>query len=67
MESPSSGPNTLDITTIDDLCTQLESLTINEREKAIHHLHIAQGEAYSQIVWSAWRKKSDAEGIYLSI
>ena len=52
---------------IDDLCTQLENLTINEREEVINHLHITQGEPYSQLVQSAWRKRNDAEGIYLSI
>ena len=52
---------------IDDLCTRLESLTLNEREGVINHLCIAQGEPYSQLVWSTWRKKSDTEGIYLSI
>ena len=28
---------------------------------------VTQGEPYSQLVQSAWRRKSDAEGIYLSI
>ena len=69
MENPCSSPNSPDTTepTINDLCTQLESLTINEREEVINHLCITQGEAYSQLVWSAWRRKSNAEGIYLSI
>ena len=67
MESPSSGPKAPDTTTIDNLCTQLESLTINEREEVINHLCITQGEAYSQLVQSAWRRRSNAEGIYLSI
>ena len=35
---------------IDNLCTQLESLTLNEREEVINCLHIAQGETYSQLV-----------------
>ena len=52
---------------INDLCTQLESLMINEREEVINCLCIAWGEPYSQLVQSAWRRKSDAEGIYLSI
>ena len=52
---------------IDGLCTQLESLTLNEREEVINHLCIAWGEPYSQLVQSAWRRKSDVEGIYLSI
>ena len=64
-----ANPNTIETTTpsIDDLCTQLESLTLNEREEVINHLCTAQGESYSQLVRSAWRKRSDAEGIYLSI
>ena len=55
------------IPTIDDLCTQLEGLTINEQKEVIQCLHIAQGESYSQLVQSAWRWRSDVEGIYLSI
>ena len=69
MENPSSSPSSLDTIepTINDLCTWLEGLMINEREEVINCLCIAQGEAYSQLVWSAWRRKSNAEGIYLSI
>ena len=67
MDRPSSS--IIDITTpsINDLCTQLESLMLNEREEVINHLCIAQGEPYSQLFWSAWRRKNEAEGIYLSI
>ena len=63
------NPIITDTTTpsIDNLCTQLESLTLNEREDMINCLCIAQGETYSQLVQSAWRKRSNAEGIYLSI
>ena len=63
------SPSIVDTTmpSIDDLCTQLEGLTLNEREEVINCLYITQGEPYSQLVWSAWRRKSDAEGIYLSI
>ena len=63
------SPTIVDNTTpsIDDLCTQLENLMINEREEVINHLCIAQGETYSQLVWLAWRKRSNTEGIYLSI
>ena len=65
----SMNPGTTDTTIpmIDDLCIQLEGLTINEQEEVIRCLCIAQGESYSQLVQSAWRRKSDAEGIYLSI
>ena len=64
-----TNPNVGEATTssINDLCTQLEGLMLNEREEVINHLCIAQGEPYSQLVQSTWRKKSDAEGIYLSI
>ena len=63
------SPSIVDTTTpsINDLCTQLESLTINEREEVINCLCIAWGEPFSQLVQSAWRRKSNAEGIYLSI
>ena len=62
-----TNPGAVETTMIDNLCTQLEGLTLNEREDMINHLHIAQGEPYSQLVQSAWRKRSNAEGIYLSI
>ena len=52
---------------INDLCTQLESLMLDEREEKINCLCIAQGESYSQLFQLAWRRRSDAEGIYLSI
>ena len=63
------NPLIVDTTTplIDDLCTQLDSLMLDEREEVINCLCIAQGEPYSQLVWSAWRKRSNVEGIYLSI
>ena len=69
VQTHGTNPSTVEATmpSIDDLCTQLESLTLNEREEVINCLCIAQGEPYSQLVRSAWRKKSDAEGIYLSI
>ena len=67
IESPSPNASDTIAPMIDDLCTQLESLTINEREEVINCLCITQGESYSQLVWSAWRRKNDAEGIYLSI
>ena len=59
----------MDTTTpsIDYLCTQLESLMLDEWEEVINCLHVAWGEPYSQLVWSAWKRKSNAEGIYLSI
>ena len=65
----SLSPSTTDTTmpSIDDLYTQLKSLMLNEREEVINCLHIIRGELYSQLVWSAWRRKSDVEGIYLSI
>ena len=46
------NPIIIDTTTplIDDLCTQLESLMLNEREEVINHLCIAQGESYSPLV-----------------
>ena len=67
MDRPSSSITNTTTPSIDDLCTQLESLMLNEREKVINHLHITQGEPYSQLVWSAWRRKNDEGGIYLSI
>ena len=59
----------IDTTTpsIDDLCTQMDSLTIKEREEVINCLCTAWGESCSQLVWSAWRKRNNTEGIYLSI
>ena len=68
-QTGSMNPSITDTTTptINNLCTQLEGLTINEREEVINHLHVTQGESYSQLVQSAWRRRSDAEGIYLSI
>ena len=65
MNSPS--PSIIDTTapSINDFCTQLESLMLNEREEVINCLCIAQGEPYSQLVQSAWRRKSDVGGIYL--
>ena len=66
-----NNPNTstTDATTppIDDLYTQLENLMLDEWEEMINCLCITWGEPYSQLVWSAWRRKSDAEGLYLSI
>ena len=37
------NPSTVEATmpSIDNLCTQLEGLTLNEREEVINHLHIA--------------------------
>ena len=67
MDSPSPSIIDTAVPSIDDLCTQLENLTLNEQEEVINHLHVAQGESYSQLVQLAWRKKNDAEGIYLSI
>ena len=69
MQTNSLSPSIVDNTmpSIDNLCTQLESLMLDEREEVINCLHIAWGELYSQLVRSAWRKKSDVEGIYLSI
>ena len=63
------NPNTIETTMplINNLCTQLESLSLNEREEVINCLCIAWGESYSQLVQLAWRKRSNAEGIYLSI
>ena len=63
------NPSTVEATmpSIYDLCTRLEGLTLNEREEVINCLCIAWGEPYSQLVQSAWRKRSDAEGTYLSI
>ena len=65
----SLSPSIVDITmpSINNLCTQLESLMLDEREEVINHLCIAQGELYSQLFQSAWRRKNNAEGIYLSI
>ena len=67
MNSPSPSIKDTTMSSINDLCTQLESLMLNEREEVINHLCVTQGESYSQLVWSAWRRKSDMEGIYLSI
>ena len=67
MNKPNSSIIDTAMPSIDDLCTQLESLMLDEREEVINHLHIAQGEPYSQLVQSTWRRKSDAEGIYFSI
>ena len=63
------NPIVIDTTmpSIKDLYTQLKSLMLNEREEVINHLCIAWGETYSQLVQSAWRKRNNAEGIYLSI
>ena len=66
MDRPSSSITNTTTPSTNDLCTQLESLMLNEREEVINCLHITQGEPYSQLVQSAWRRKSDAEGIYLS-
>ena len=69
IQTESLSPSITDtiMPTINDLCTQLEGLTLNEWEEVINCLRIAWGESYSQLVQSAWRKKSNAEGIYLSI
>ena len=52
----SLSPSILDTTvpSINDLCTQLESLMLDERDEVINHLCITQGEPYSQLVQSAW-------------
>ena len=57
MNSPS--PSIVDTTapSIDNLCTQIESLMLDEREKVINCLHLAQKEPYSQLVWSTWQRK----------
>src|SRR5580692_3641782 len=52
---------------LDDLCIQLDKLSIEDREEAINHLRATRGESYGCLIRSAWRKKSDTEGIYLSI
>ena len=67
MNSLSPSVTDIALPSIDDLCTQLESLMLNEWEKVVNCLHIAQGEPYSQLVQSAWRRKSNAGSIYLSI
>ena len=67
MNSPSPNITDTAMPSIDDLYTQLESLTLDEQEEVINHLCIAWGEPYSQLVQSAWRRKSNAESIYLSI
>ena len=67
MNKPNSSIVDTTTPSIDDLCTQLESLTLDEREEVINCLHIAQGEPYSQLVQSTWRRKSNMEGIYLPI
>ena len=43
------NPTIIDTTTplINNLCTQLVNLMLNEREEVINHLHIARGESYS--------------------
>ena len=63
------SPSDVDTTmpSINNLCTQLGSLILDKQEKVINHLHITQGEPYSQLVQSARQRKSDMEGIYLSI
>ena len=50
----SSSPSIIDTTMplIDDLCTQLESLTLNEKEEVINHLHITQGDMVDY--WDAY-------------
>ena len=63
----STGTTNATIPPIDNLCTQQENLTIDQQEEVINCLHIAQGEPYSQLVQSSWRRKSDVEGIYLFV
>src|SRR5580692_6824158 len=52
---------------LDDLCIQLDKLSIEDCKEVINRLRAARGESYSCLIRSAWQKKSDAEGIYLSI
>ena len=42
-----TNPSMVETTMIDNLCTQLEGLTLNEREDMINCLCITQGEPYS--------------------
>ena len=60
-------PTTTNEAFLDDLCIQLDKLSIEDREEAINRLRAARGESYGGLIRSAWRKKSDTEGIYLSI
>ena len=65
MDSPSTSTTDTTTPSIDDLCTQLESLMLDEQEEVINYLHVTWGELYSQLVWSTWRRKNAVEGIYL--
>ena len=69
VQTNSLSTSTINDTTpsINDLCKQLESLTLDKQEKVINCLCTAQGESYSQLIQSAWRRKNNVEGIYLSI
>ena len=62
-----SEPTATNEAFLDNLCIQLDKLSIEDREKAINRLRTARGESYSCLIRLAWRKKSDTEGIYLSI
>src|SRR5580692_2506020 len=60
-------PTTTNEAFLDDLCIQLDKLSIEDHEEAINRLRAVRGESYGGLIRSAWRKKSDTEGIYLSI
>src|SRR5580692_1978858 len=48
-----SEPTTTNEAFLDDLCIQLDKLSIGDREEAINHLRAVQGESYGGLIRSA--------------